>query len=332
MIKKISGYLFIIIIVSIIYPVLSYGQTASSNLLDLTVSPTNPEPLQSVTANLQSYSYDLDRSEITWSVNGVIKKTEIGLKNFTAQAGKNGEKTTITVSVNVPGDSPKEISASFAPAVVDLVYESLAYAPPFYKGKILNPTQGVVLVVALPELINSAGGKIPVNNLIYSWKKNDRVEQASSGFGKNTFMFSGSVPVRDTLIEVTVSSLDGSVSAYKSVNITNIPPKILFYENSPVYGIMFNKAIVNPVNMLADEFGILAMPYFYSVGYATTPDLNFAWTMNSQPVGNQDPKNSFTVRTDVAGSGTANIGLKISNNVRIFQFTDSKYSVNFNKQ
>jgi hypothetical protein len=54
--------------------------------------------------------------------------------------------------------------------------------------------------------------------------------------------------------------------------------------------------------------------------------------MNGNTVGNQDPINSFTTRLEKSGSGTADIGLKISNNVRIFQFIDNKYTINFAKQ
>jgi hypothetical protein len=60
--------------------------------------------------------------------------------------------------------------------------------------------------------------------------------------------------------------------------------------------------------------------------------LDYAWTLNGQSVENQEPKNSFTVRQETKGAGTADIGLKISNNVRIFQFTDNKFIINFQKQ
>ena len=228
--------------------------------------------------------------------------------------------------METPNDGVKEIEAFFIPSLVDLIYESLSYTPPFYKGKALNPNQGVVLVTAIPELIKDNGEKELAQNIIYSWKKDGSVEQDASGIGKNVFVF------RDVSIEVTASSLDGNIYASKKINITNISPKIIFYENSPVYGIMLNKAITNTVKMLSDEFSVIAVPYFFSVGYATTPDLTYDWSMNGNAVGNQDPKNSFTTRIDKVGAGTADIGLKISNTVRIFQFINSNYGINFSKQ
>ncbi len=331
--KKNILFIILLFLISLAFPLSSFAQTITpSNFLELTMRPENPEPGQNVTITLKSFSFDLDRSKITWFVDGLQKKTDIGLKEFNTQAGKNGQKITIKVTVETPQDGLQQTEAFFIPSLVDLIYESLAYTPPFYKGKALNPNQGVVLVTAIPELIKANGEKISAQNIIYSWKKNGKVEQSASGIGKNTFVFPGTVPIRDNTIEVTASSLDGDIYAYKKVEITNDSPKIIFYENSPVYGIMFNKAIKGSVKLLTDEFSVLAIPYFFSSGYATTPDLDYIWTMNGQTVGNQEPKNSFTTRIEKAGSGTANIGLKISNNVRIFQFTNNDYSINFDKQ
>ena len=333
-IKKIFNYLLITTLLITASPLCSFGQTATPDVsgLQMTIDPENPQPFQNVQINLISYAYDLDRSKITWSVDGVVKKTDMGLKGFNTPAGRNGQKTTIKATVETQNDGVKEIEAFFIPSLVDLVYESLAYTPPFYKGKALNPNQGVVVVTAIPELIKDNGQKELAQNVIYSWKKDGSVEQDASGLGKNTFVFTGSVPIKDAAIEVTASSLDGNIYASKAITITNVSPKIIFYENSPVYGIMMNKAITKAVNMASDEFSTIAVPYFFSIGYAATPDLNYEWTMNGSSVGNQDPKNSFTTRIEKAGSGTADIGLKISNLVRIFQFTNSNYSINFSKQ
>ena len=237
MIKKLYKYLIITSLLIIVSPLISLAQivpTPDTGGLELTMTPENPEPFHIVNISLKSYSYDLDRSKITWSVDGQIKKTEMGLKDFGTQAGKNGQKTIVKVSVDTPNDGTKEIEAFFIPSVVDLIYKSLSYTPPFYKGKALNPSQGVISVIAIPELIKTTGEKIPTQSVIYYWKKDGVVEQSASGVGKNTFTFSGTIPVRNSTIEVTASSPDGKIIASKSLEITNDSPRIIFYENSPV--------------------------------------------------------------------------------------------------
>jgi hypothetical protein len=333
MIKNIFSYILIISLLVIIYPSISFGQDiTNSNFIEITINPENPEPQQTVKLGLKSFTYDLNRSKISWFVNDQQKVTEMGLTNFSVQAGKNGQKTTVKAVIETPSNDIKEIEVFFIPSIVDLIYESLSYTPPFYKGRALNPNQGIVLIVAVPELIRSTGEKIPTQNIIYSWKKNGKVEQASSGIGKNIFIFQGTIPIRDSLIEVTASSIEGDIYASKKVNITNDDTKIIFYEDSPVYGIMFNRAISKTVRMLTDEFKVKAFPYFMSVGYAQSPDLNYKWTINSKISENLDiDKSAMIFRQEGEGPGLANINLKIENISRIFQFTDNNFVINFEK-
>lgn len=221
---------------------------------------------------------------------------------------------------------------SFGQPIVDLIYESYSYVPPFYRGKTLNVNQGTVIVTALPVLIKANGEKVPDKSVIYTWKKDGLVQQSNSGAGKNTFTFKGSVPIKDAIIGVTASSPDGSLVVSNQVTVTNEDPKIIFYENSPIYGIMFNRGIKSTVNMLIDEFSVLAIPYFFSGTSAVSDNLGYIWSMNGKTIENQTPKNSFTTRLEKAGAGTASIGLKINNTARIFQFIDNGFTINFSKQ
>jgi hypothetical protein len=310
-----------------------HAQTASSNFTDISifVSPENPRPGTNASFSIQSSLIDLDRSKITWTLNGIEKKSENGLKSFTLPASEAGKPMTVGASVEA-SDSVYTKEMTIIPAGVDLIFETISYVPPFYKGKAMNVNQGTVVVVAFPELFDANGAKFKTSDLIYSWKKDGTAAANVSGIGKNYFTYTGSVPIRGARIEVKVSSPDQSTAANNWVDIPLGNPKIVFYENSPIYGIMTNRAIKDTVQMLTDEFSVVAVPYFFSAGYATTPNLDCAWSLNGQTVGAQDPKNSFTVRQEKEGAGTVNIGLKISNNIRIFQFTDKNFIINFQKQ
>lgn len=316
-------------------PLLVANAQVNSNVnanLSIAIAPQNPKPGDQVTVSLQSYSLDLNRSKITWSVNGVEKRSEVGLKNYYTQAGTAGQTMTVSATIESAGGAINSKEVSFIPAGVDLLFETISYTPPFYKGKAMNINQGTVVVVAFPEMFDQNGRKFSTKELVYSWKKDNVVAPDVSGVGKNYLTFSGTVPIRDAKIDVTVSSLDQSITANGSVNIDTGSPKIVFYENSPIYGLMMNRAIKNTVQMLSDEFSLIAIPYFFSSGYAATPDLDYSWSLNGKTLQNQEPKNSFTVRQEKAGAGTANIALKISNNIRIFQFTNNSFTINFQKQ
>ncbi|MFA7252382.1 MAG: hypothetical protein WC027_00815 [Candidatus Paceibacterota bacterium] len=330
---KISLTTLISVGLFLIFPVLFLNAQNNNinSLTSISISPQAPAPATQAKVSLQSFSSDLNRAKITWFIDGQEKRTEIGLKDFYIQAGRAGRLMTVGAKVEFLDGSIDNREVSFIPAGVDLLFEAISYTPPFYKGKALNIKQGTVVVVAFPELFDENGRKYSTKELIYNWRSGGLVVASASGIGKNYFTYTGSIPVRDAEIEVSVSSLDQKVVANNSINITTTDPKIVFYENSPIYGIMMNRAIKSSVNMLIDEFSVVAVPYFFSAGYANTPDLDYTWSLNGQKVETQDQKNIFTTRIE-KGAGTANIGLKISNNVRFFQYTDNNYLINFEKQ
>ena len=59
----------------------TYAQVRDTDII-LSVSPENPNPNQNVTATLSSYSIDLDKANISWSVNGQETSMGIGKKSF----------------------------------------------------------------------------------------------------------------------------------------------------------------------------------------------------------------------------------------------------------
>ncbi|MEI6528382.1 MAG: hypothetical protein WCO10_01780 [bacterium] len=331
------SFLFTLLIIGVL-PALSSAQTtntATPNLndqfLQISLSPDNPEPGQNYSATISSYVFDLDRSTIRWYVNGQLKKEGSGLKVFYDQAGKSGVATVIRAVATTQDNQTSEISATIVPASVDLIYEAYSYVPPFYKGKALNVNQGSVILAAIPNIMQN-GTKIAAQKLVYTWKKDGTVQGSFSGVGKNTFSFNGSVPIRDVEIEVSVSSPDNSVTASKSLTVPFVSPKILFYEDSPVYGTMFNRAITQTVGLLTDEFSVKAFPYFFSAGFPQSSNLIYNWTMNGQGIETPAVPNLVTFRQDTPGAGNANVGLKISNTARIFQFVENNFSILFQKQ
>ena len=333
MITKNLNCLLIIFSLFIVFPVLCLGQVNSAgDFVNLSITPVNPSPGQQVKVTIKSLSLDLDRASITWYVDGVEKKTEVGLKDYFVTAGTAGKNMTIGASLKNEGVIIKK-EISFFPAGVDLIFEAVSYTPPFYKGKNLNPKQGTVVVVAFPEIFNQNGKKLTTNEIVFTWEKDGVIQGNYSGLGKNYFVFTGTIPVRDVRVSVTATSIDKKITADNSINITNTSPKIIFYEENPVYGIMFNKAIKNSVRMIADEFKVKAFPYFMSVGYTQSPDLNYKWSIDGKnTLGLETDKSAMLFRQDKPGSGIANIGLKIENSNRIFQFTENRFNINFEKK
>ena len=309
----------------------SIGENQNANL-SISASPANPAPGESVKLTLQSFSLDLNKSKIIWFVNDNEARSGVGLKDYTVQAGAAGRPMIITGRVESPTGAIASRNISIVPAGVDLIYEVVGYTPPFYKGRAMNVNQGTVVVVAFPEIFDDVGRKLNTSELIFNWKKDGVVAQEASGVGRNYFIYDGSIPPRDVVIDLTVSAQTQTITAEKSVNIPRGNPEIIFYEHSPIYGTLFNRAITNTVQMTSDEFSFIAIPYYFSVGYNSNPDLAYTWTLNGKTVPTQEIKNIFTVRQEKSGSGSARIGLDLKHSNRIFQFTNAGFQLNFQKQ
>lgn len=324
-------FIYLIINILIIVPFISFSQTIDNDsYLDLTFLPNNPEPFSEIKINLKSYIYDLNRSKITWFINGIEKKSGIGQTDFDLKLGPNNEKSSIRVMADIPNKGLKTTSITIIPSTVDLIYESLSYTPPFYKGKSLYTSKNTTLITAIPDLRKSDGTKIPDKNIIYTWKKDGQKQNSASGYGKNTFLFDNPFPFRDFNIEVEASSFDGNIKAIGKLKIYNDKNQIIFYENNPIYGLMTNKALNKDLFLSTNEISISAIPFFFSVSEAKSIDLNYLWSINGSRIENQEFKDTLTTRIEKAGFGTANINLKIENLKNTLQNTEQNLLLKYN--
>lgn len=291
----------------------------------LDISPKEPGPNQFVTATLQSYSTDLNSATISWFVNGVLDKKGTGVKTFSFQTGDVGKTTNLRVTATTFEGAFVEKTLSVSSSEVVLFWEAEGYAPPFYRGKALYAHQGDLRVVALPRFVSSSGARINPNSLIYTWKKDGVVLQDASGFGKQTLSLTGSIISRPFTIEVTVASTDGSVKGSERTTIRSTEAKVLVYEDSPLYGIRFGKAIETVFPLAGQEASFTAIPYFFSVN--NLGSAKYSWLMNSRAVG--DGSATITFRNETNESGQSRVSVKAENTSKILQFGSKNFTVEF---
>jgi len=278
----------------------AHAQTLSLDQDPLTVqiSPNFPRPFEAVTVVPGSTIIDLSASTVTVSVNGVVVEKGSGSAPVQIQAGGAGARTVVKVTAVHNGQTfTKEIT--IRPADVALVVEPSSVSHPFYKGASLVSSEGLLRLVALPDLRTAAGAPIPSSNLVFTWRNGSQILQDSSGIGKSVLTATAPVRYRDTTIRVTVSTQDNSVVAEATAFISPTVPVIRIYQNDPLLGPLFNYALPKKISMTDEEQTYRAVPYYFS----GTPIMN--WTVN----GNQSQSGKdITVRSTGAGSGTALVG------------------------
>ncbi|MCR4334391.1 MAG: hypothetical protein NUV47_01505 [Patescibacteria group bacterium] len=203
---------------------------------------------------------------------------------------------------------------------VDLLWQTNTYTPPFYKGKALYTTQSTVTVVAVPS--------IKSNNLIYTWKQDYKVLGSLSGLGKDSYTFKGTVLSKPTTIEVEVSTAEDGLKATKDITLSARNPEPIIYEDDPLYGILYNKAITSPLALSKDEIVLLASPYFFSTDVTGKNNLEYEWSINNGNVADNTDR-SIILRHEGDTVGSSDISLVVNNTVDFFQKTRFNFKVNF---
>lgn len=324
----ISLFIFILFIFSLVVPAQAALPPGFKEDFNIIQNPRIPTPGEDVSLRVESFSLDLNRLNIIWEIDGVVQSQGKGLlsKNITAPLA--GQRTTIKATVFKENGEELSSSVVLAPANVDLMYESDTYTPPLYKGRAMFSHQSIVKVLAVPEIIDN-GLKIKSSDVIYTWEKDGVVLQDFSGVGKDSIIFKGRLISTSFVVTVTAKSPISGIAAKKSISIKPIDPSVVIYKSSPSQGSIFENPLIGTEDMETEEFGFVAIPYYFSVSNKDSSDLIYKWTENGEAF--DDPTASSDIiftNKDLAGSGSAQIKVNISNKNIFQQSENAGFSLN----
>ncbi|HEC30499.1 MAG TPA: hypothetical protein ENI66_00600, partial [Candidatus Yonathbacteria bacterium] len=210
--------------------------------LSMDMDPEYPEPNESTSIKLSSTLVDLNRSEIFWYANNNIIASGTGKKEIEVEAGKLGSTTILSVIVKTNDGLRLNKEITIRPSELTLIWEAESYTPPFYKGKALLSPESSVRIVALPVFVAN-GANIPKETLVYIWRLNGKI--VLSGVGETTLEVKGPKPYGNLDISLETSSPSGSIIKTTNIGIGVSSPEIIFYEDRPLEGINYNKALTN---------------------------------------------------------------------------------------
>ena len=206
---------------------------------------------------------------------------------------------------------------------VDLLWQGDVYVPPFYEGRTLWSNQSEVIILAIPH-ISSQGRELDPSALTYKWWKDSVVLNTVSGVGKNSISITDSITGRPQEIKVEVMTSNGAVLASASKKLSGLPVKILVYENSPLYGLLFNHEVGTLYEVRERETTLAAIPLFFSSFEKDPGFINFKWNTSS---GDTEGSGSVTYRFPEGATGSARIRVKASNENRFMQFSEKSFTL-----
>jgi len=274
--------------------------------------------------------YDLAQSDITWTVNGKIFASDIGLRNIKVTTGDSGSSLFIVANVSAQNGIASQ-SIRISPASVDLLWESDSYVPPFYKGRALPSAGSSVVVVAVPHFVRSDGKIVASNDITYLWKKDGEELTALSGRGKASVRIAGPLLYgSDTISVEAISNVDG-LSGSASIRIVDVEPTLSLYEVHPLFGVLYNNALGATTFIPDVEMSFLVVPYFAAVHSPADVGLQYEWRVNDQSVlADTTQPNSLTINAEKS-SGIALIRLALTHATNFYMSLDNAWRVTFTK-
>ncbi len=303
-------YLFAALCITLLSP----AAVSAQNFADLGISDTSsftmsaapqyPAPYSSVTLSFLSGSIDLTNATLSIAVNGK-NIYEGSVRPVAMTLGKAGSVTTAVATVSSGGTNYVQ-TVAIQPQDVALVVEPISSAPPLYPGKPSVPLEGSVRVVAVANLKNEKGMSVSPSALSYSWTVDDTQIANSSGIGKTTILVASPLQYRARAVSVSVMSTDGSLVGGASVSLSATDPSVRMYENDPLLGIRFDRALSGQYSIANTESTLYAAPY----SFPTTQGAPLIrWFLNGAQA---QTGNAITLRPTGSGQGNASLSLIVS--------------------
>ncbi len=301
--------LFATIVLALLLPVAALAQslgdfaTAASSFT-VSIDPQYPAPYGTATLSFLSSSLDLTNATLAVSANG--KSIYRGSVQPVAVAlGRAGSATTVLASVTSGGDSFSQ-TLSIRPQDVALIAEPVSSAPLLYRGKSSIPLDGNVRVVAVANLKSASGSALNPNSLSYAWTVDGAEIANVSGIGKSAIMVASPLQYRARDVSVTVMSTDGRYVGGASLSLTAREPSVRLYENDPLLGIRFDRALSGAYSITGAESAFYAAAFSLPTTQGTPL---FQWFLDGGAV---QTGNAITLRPSGSGQGRALLSLVVS--------------------
>lgn len=298
---------------------------AAGDLVSVKTVPVTPGPNQSVTVSIESFAVNINSANIVWYLNKEPRKEGVGEKTFTFHLGDFGSVSTVDIIILTADGSQVKKQVVIAPAEIDILWEAQTYTPPFYKGKALPSYKSLLRVSAIPRYNSPSSNP---SEFHYKWVYN-RIENVGEGLSKNSVVIpagwaDAAVPV---VLDVKLPGTTWKGSA--SANIEGAETKVVLYENAPLLGVQFNRALRGANAAVGNEYTVRAVPYFFSTDNFMNNELVYTWKMGgSNIVPGLDPTNLLLTKRG-RGAESYSVSLRVQSPKRILQEGSAGATVSF---
>ena len=314
-------FVFVIVTTSSVFAQIG-GQ--SSTKVRIKLSPAYPKVGETFTATTESYSVDLDKAEISWTLDGKTIRSGFGLKSIELIMSKNYQNLAIEVT------SP---SGDFALGSISLFEKSLSivweggdsYVPQWYKGKRYLASGGVMRAVAIA---NISDGKSYIGNsdLVFTWYINGKIQSKVSGLGKYyADLLIAEVYGSEVEIKVVVKPRLRDDEIVERMNISPVDPQVVLYEKDNIFGLI-KRALYSQVKVNNSELELVAEPFFFSVDSFKLNEMKYTWKTNGKVQTGNTYSRIFSLGDK---TGIANISVEAKQIKKLLQSSVANLKISF---
>ncbi len=298
-----------------VFPAGVHAQTllpGAGSAVSITLSPEHPTPGSVVRLEARSPLYDLAQATLLWRVDGKVFAQGRGVTTVEIAAGPLGSAINLSLDVLAAEGGLSYAQTTIAPTEIDLLYDADSYVPPFYRGR-PRPSEGTrVRLEAVPHFPSPDGSELSAQDLTYTWRRNGERIARASGRGAFAAVLDAPPLFGTDTIEVEAVSDDGTLAGSASAVLSSADPALVLYQDHPLFGIMFNRALPAHSVMSDTEMTFAAIPYFAHMAGPNDPALRWSWVVNAEEVATDAAQpNELTVNAKNS-SGAASIAVTVT--------------------
>lgn len=296
------------------------------DLITFSTNPKTPAPNQPVTVSLESYAVDLNSARITWYVDKEVVGDGIAEKSIRTTTKAFGQTSLINVVIIDASGARHDKEFALRPIEIDLLWEADTYTPPFYKGKALPSYKSLVKTVAIPRMYSASDDP---STFFYKWTAN-RIQETGKGLGKSVSIipmkYAGSpIPVTVSVYDPRATETERSVTQ----DVLAVEPMLAFYEQAPLLGPLFGRALSGKQVAHGTTFRVRAAPYFFSADDMANGSLVYTWKKGGAQLPAMLNPNSVEMGKVGTGAQASTIELSVQNRARILQKASTQATISF---
>lgn len=287
-----------------------YDVPGLSASLIVTSDPASPQAGEKVRLSIQSFTMDISSSMVTWYIDGVKVSSGDGLTSIETNTPTLGKTAEVLIEAR-GSDGDAVGSLTLRGATLSILWESDSYTPPFYKGRALASPGSNVRAQVMTHFVRQDGSEVKSSDIVYAWYKNGNLLRTLSGRGADKATIESPLLFATDILTVEAVSADKLFFASASARVPSVEPVLELYEDHPLYGIVWERAIGKESVVYDTQATFVTMPLFAAANSPTQDSLVYEWNVDGAALPT-DPNAPNAVRITAPNGGGGDIGVDLS--------------------